>query len=406
MQASTLREDLIVIRIGQREIDAVARVINSGALFRYSWDSDSVPETEQFEAEWAAKIGSEHVLATTSGTGALICACAGLGIGPGDEVIVPAYTFIASAIAPLMCGAIPVLADVNESLTLDPADLERHITPHTKAILPVHMQGLPCDMDGIMAVARKHNLVVIEDACQADAGSFKGRRLGTIGDMGCFSFNYFKIITCGEGGAVVTNDYAAYSRARMMQDGGIAFWPAKDKADIPNFIGLEFRFNNILAAILREQIQQVDDWLASGRAIKRRLTDGLAGVVGVAPSNDLDGDCGIAFPFNLPTEAETLRVQAALGACGVNAWRPYDTDRHVYSNWEPILEHRAWHCDAMNPFKHPANQDCQIHYTKDQMPRTLDILKRTLIISLTPFLTDAQVDAMIDGVRAAMLEKV
>ena len=155
--------------IGKEESDAVARVIESKQLFRYRGGEGG--ETDTFEKEWAAKIGSKYALAVTSGTAALIIGMVGMGVGPGDEVIVPAYTFMATALGPLAVGAVPIIADVNESLTIDPADIERKITPRTKAIIPVDMVGLPCDMDGVMDVAKRHGLKVLEDACQADGGS-------------------------------------------------------------------------------------------------------------------------------------------------------------------------------------------------------------------------------------------
>ena len=190
--------------MGQEEVDAVSRVVASKQLFRYRGGEGG--ETDQFETEWAAKIGAEHAVAVTSGTAALMCGLAGLGIGPGDEVVVPAYTWMATAMAPLAVGAIPIVAEVDSALMLDAADVERKITPRTKAIIPVHMTGHPCDMDALMAVAGKHRLHILEDACQAVGGSYKEKRLGSIGTAGAFSFNHFKIITCGEGGAIVTSD--------------------------------------------------------------------------------------------------------------------------------------------------------------------------------------------------------
>ncbi|HEX2950101.1 MAG TPA: aminotransferase class V-fold PLP-dependent enzyme, partial [Armatimonadota bacterium] len=303
LQLSISQEVTTIIRVGQQEIDAVTRVLQSGDFFRYSWNPEQKSEVEQFEEEWSRLVGTQYTLGVTSGTAALFCACAGLGIGPGDEVIVPGYTFIATAIAPLMCGAIPVLAEVNDTLLLDPDDLEQRISPRTKAIIPVHMLGMPCDMDPIMAIARKHHIAVIEDACQMDTGSYKGQRAGSIGDVGCFSFNLFKFVMCGEGGALSTNDHRIYSRAMMMHDGGASFWPTKDQADMPFFIGLEFRMNGILAAILRAQLHQSEEWLAAGRRIKGQLVAELteAGVRTV-PSNDLAGDLGITLGIQFDTE--------------------------------------------------------------------------------------------------------
>ncbi len=190
--------------IGQEEIDAVARVIRSGQLFRYRGGEGG--ECDQFEKELAESMGCRHALLLTSGTVSLISGLVGLGIGPGDEVILPAYTWLASPGAVLHVGAIPVLAEIDESLTLDPDDFCRKITPRVKAVMPVHMSGRPCDMARICASARQRGIRVIEDACQAVGGSFQNRRLATIGEAGAFSFNHFKNIAAGEGGAMLTSD--------------------------------------------------------------------------------------------------------------------------------------------------------------------------------------------------------
>ena len=199
--------------IGQEEADAVRRVIESRQLFRYRGGEGG--ETDQFETEWAEKIGVKYALTVTSGTAGLMCALAGLGLELGDQVIVPAYTWMATAVAPLPFGAIPVLAEVDETLTLDAADVERKITPRTKAVIPVHMSGFPSNMDAVMEAAARHDLKVVEDACQACGGVYKGKRLGSIGHAGAFSFNQFKVISCGEAGATVTNDPDLYHWATM-----------------------------------------------------------------------------------------------------------------------------------------------------------------------------------------------
>ena len=185
-----------MLEIGKAEAAAAARVIESTYLFRYGDPKEGhANECLKFERELGKKIGSDHTLLVTSGTAALVCALAGMGVGPGDEVIVPAYTFIASALAPLTLGALPGIAEVDESLTLDPKDVEAKISRRTKAIMPVHMVGLPANLNAIMRVARKHKVKVLEDAAQAFGGRYKGRWLGTIGDIGAYSFNYFKNIT-------------------------------------------------------------------------------------------------------------------------------------------------------------------------------------------------------------------
>ena len=227
-------------RIGNEEIEAVARVIRSGALFKINGGAQ---EVRHFEDELCEKFGTTNAICMTSGKAALISALIGMGVGPGDEVIVPAYTYIATAIAVTATGAIPVIADCDETLTIDPEDIERKISSHTKAIIPVHIQGFPSAMDRIMEIAKKHNLFVLEDACQSDGGSFGGKRLGTIGDAGAYSFNFFKIITSGEGGTLVTDNREIYERALIYHDSSaIAYFGNQlESIESEQFCGLEFR---------------------------------------------------------------------------------------------------------------------------------------------------------------------
>ncbi|HEU0116528.1 MAG TPA: aminotransferase class I/II-fold pyridoxal phosphate-dependent enzyme, partial [Thermomicrobiales bacterium] len=192
------------MRIGPEEEEAVLRVLRSKRLYRYYGPTAEPSRVAELEEAFAPVVGVKHAAAVSSGCASLICGLAGLGVGPGDEVIVPAYTWIATASAVMAVGAVPILAEVDESLTLDSADAERKITRHTKAIVPVHMRGAPSAMDEVLAVARRHDLKVLEDVAQADGGSYHGRRLGGIGDVGAFSLQFNKIITCGEGGMVTT----------------------------------------------------------------------------------------------------------------------------------------------------------------------------------------------------------
>ena len=196
-------------RIGQEEIDAVGRAILSRDFFKIN---SAGKEVHNFEEEWKKLTGAKYALTMTSGFAALSSALIGMGIGPGDEVIVPAYTYIASALAITSVGAIPVIAEVDDTLTIDVADVEKKLSPHTKAVMPVYIQGFPADLDALTALAKKHGFKIIEDACQADGGTYHGRYLGTIGDAGAYSFNYFKVITSGEGGALVTGDRTIYER--------------------------------------------------------------------------------------------------------------------------------------------------------------------------------------------------
>ena len=200
--------------VGQEEIDAIAKVIREGSLFRYGVGG----ECDRFEQRYAAYLGTSHVALTCSGTYALTAAVLGLGIGPGDEVLVPAHTYMATAIAVLATGAIPVIVDIDETITIDPQAVEDAIGPRTKAVVPVHMWGAACDMDAIMEIAARHDLLVLEDTCQGIGGGYDGRKLGTIGHAGAFSFNYYKNMTAGEGGAVCTDDARIADRVKCAID--------------------------------------------------------------------------------------------------------------------------------------------------------------------------------------------
>lgn len=385
--------------IGEEEIQAVAEVIRSGKLFRYQGAERS--QTDLFEQEWAAKIGVRHALAVTSGTASLICALAGLGVGPGDEVILPAYTFIASALAPLAVGAVPIIAEIDESLTLDPAEVEAKITPRTKAIMPVHMNGLNCDMDRLMDIARRHDLLVVEDCCQADGGSYKGKRLGSIGHAGGFSFNYFKVISCGEGGALVTNDDAVFERASLFHDGGCVFFKEGVAQQTPVFAGWNFRFNEILSAVLRVQLTRLDGLLAGLREDKRLIREALDGAGGFTFSrvNDPEGECAVMLCLRFESAERAAGFVARLGEAGFAAYSPINSGRHVYSNWESIMEKRGSHDPRRNPFSFG---DCDWQYTPDMCPRSLEIMAQTVNIGMSPTRSAEERAALVTAIRAAL----
>src|SRR5580692_6034216 len=197
-------------QVGQEEIDAVTRVIQSRALFRYGVGH----ECDTFEARYAEYLGVRHFALAASGSNALAAAITALGLGPGDEVIIPAHTYMATATSVLSAGAIPLIVDIDETITIDPAAVEAAIGPRTRAVIPVHMWGAACDMGAIMDIAARHDLIVIEDACQGVGGGYKRRKFGEIGHVGAFSFNYFKNMTCGEGGGVAVNDDATAERVK------------------------------------------------------------------------------------------------------------------------------------------------------------------------------------------------
>ena len=370
-------------RIGQEEKDAVARVIDTRDLFKIN---GGMHETEQCEALMREIFGVKRSLLMTSGLSALASALIGLGIGPGDEVIVPAYTYIATAMAVVQAGAIPVIADINDTLTLDPAAAEKKITPRTRCIIPVHIQGFPCDMDGILALAKRHGIAVVEDACQADGGSYKGRYLGTLGDVGAYSFNYYKVITAGEGGLLVTNDRAVYERALIYHDASAVAFFGDQLEDVaqPVFGGTEFRVSDITGAILRAQLRRLPELIADLRRCRDALLDALDARLRVIPSHDPQGGCPTTLALRFDT-AETCRAFAArCGEQGLSLTIPIDTGKHIYTNWTQIMEKRGALHPAMDPFRMAENQGLQTDYTRDMCPETLSLLSRTAYVAVDP----------------------
>jgi len=386
-------------RIGQEEIDAVTRVIQEKCLFKVN---KSLQETFHAQEELKERFGAEHTLLMTSGHAALASALIAMVIGPGDQVIVSAYTYIATAMTVLQAGAIPVLAEVDETLTIDPEDVERKITPYTKAILPVHIQGFPSNMDALKAIAEKHGLYILEDACQADGGSWHGKSLGTVGDAGALSFNYFKIITAGEGGALLTNNRDIFEKALIYHDSSaVAFFGDQLKdVDSHLFCGNEYRTNEISSAILRVQLKRLDGILEDLRRNKKRMMEALAPYCSFRPSNDPEGDCGttLAIAFDSAEKAAAFVEQE-----NVRGTIPINTGKHVYTNWTPVMEKVGALNPLMDPFKMEANRNIIPDYRADMCPRTLALLASTVYISIRPEWTEEQFTERAKNLKAALI---
>ena len=392
------------MRIDEEEEQAVLEVIRSKRLFRYYGPNPGPSKVEEFEKAFAQFMGAKYAVAVTSGTAALICGLVGLGVGPGDEVILPAYTWIASASAVVAVGAVPVMAEVDESLTLDPADLEKKITPYTKAVIPVHMRGAPCRMDLIMEVARRHNLKVLEDAAQANGGSYHGKRLGTFGDAGAFSLQFNKIITSGEGGVIITDQEEVWKRVVMVHDviGG-------ERNHFPEteiLPGVNFRMPELLGAVALVQLKRLDTLLEIMRHNKQILKESMADIarrkgVTFRTLHDPAGDTAIALVFFTPDAASAQRVGAALEAEGGDAWilySPEQVDYHVYPHWSPIMHQRTW-----TPLGGPwRNHPRPVTYTKDMCPRTLDLLSRAVHLDVSPELTSLNLEELADALNKAL----
>ena len=358
-------------RPGFREWLAAGRAIRGGNLLRHEGPKQM---TASFERNFAAHMGSEHALALTSGTVALHAAMTAIGVGPGDEVLVPAYTWIATAAAPVLAGAVPVLVEVDESLTMDPADIERKITPYTKAIMPVHMVNTPCDMDAIMEIARRHGLAVVEDACQAVGIAYKGRMCGSFGDVGVYSFNHYKNMTIGEGGAVVTNDSRLHSRMMNFHDLGIWSRDGYDARGEPPFIASHSRITEVQGAMLDIQLSRLAGSIVQLRKSRRAVEELLQaeGKLRISPHNDPASAATLSVIFD--TEEEACEYGRRPGV-----HRLYDNSKHVYTNWTPILDRRTAH-PRLNPW---AWANREIAYDASTCPRTLDIMRRSCRVHLS-----------------------
>ena len=392
------------MRIDDEEEQIVLEVLRAKRLFRYYGPYPGPSKVEEFEKAFTQFMGAQYGVAVTSGTAALICGLQGIGVGPGDEVIVPAYTWIASASAVVAVGAVPVLAEVDDSLTLNPADVEAKITPYTRAIMPVHMRGAPCNMDAIMSVARKHNLKVIEDTAQADGASFKGRRLGSIGEVGCFSLQFNKIITSGEGGMVIMTDEDVYNRVLMYHDvvGGLRNNIPAEKI-LP---GINFRMPELLGAVMLVQLKRLDLLLTTMRHNRQVLQESMQDLakrkgVTFRLSHDPQGDAALALIFYTPDVPGAERVAQALEAEGVDAGVMYSPDRvdyHIYYHWAPIMNQRTWHSKA-GPWR---THSRPITYTLDMCPHTLNYLSRAIHIDVSPELTSQNLEEIADGLNKVL----
>jgi dTDP-4-amino-4,6-dideoxygalactose transaminase len=277
--------------------------------------------------------------------------------------------------------------------------VERKITPYTKAIIPVHMCGLPCAMDALAAIARPRGIRILEDACQADGGAYKGVRLGTLGDAGAYSFNHFKIISAGEGGAMVTRDVALYERALIQHDCGCVFFRGDGKPlHAPFFAGMNFRISELLSAVIRVQLTRLDGILAALRERKRIMVDAMreSSACSPAPINDREGDCGVICALRFDSESRMRAWIAAARAEEIEAVTPIDSGRHVYTNWTPILEKRGAHHPLRDPY---ASARRSIDYAPDMCAATLDILKRTAFVAPHPGVSLDDTRRMADRMR-------
>jgi 8-amino-3,8-dideoxy-alpha-D-manno-octulosonate transaminase len=361
------------LEIGDEEVAAVTRVLRSKNVFRYYGIGDGPGEVDALEREFAAHLGAKHALAVNAGSAALICALAAAGVGGGDEVVLPAYTWNATANAILAVGAVPVIAEVDDSLTIDPTDVAAKLTGRTRAILPVHMRGAPADLGPLLALARERSLVVVEDVCQAAGASYRGRRLGTWGDAGAFSLQFNKVITTGEGGVLITDSAELHDLAIDVHD---CAGRARRGEGVPRWPGFNFRASELVGALGRVQLRRLDSLLERMRARHAWLSERIAELPGLTlrRENDADGSAGLALIAFTESAELARRVVGALRAEGVAAMQIYSpdvVDLHVFTYWQPVLDtlREAPSC-----------------------PRTLDLLERAVHIDVSPRLEQEDLD--------------
>jgi len=380
-------------------------------LFRYYGPNEGHGKVWQAERLFEETLGTPYALAVNSGTSALMSAAVAAGIGPGMEVIVPGYTFFASASIIVASRAIPVIAEIDDSLNLDPDDVERKITAQTGAIVVVHMKGMPAQMDRIMEIARKHDLIVIEDVAQACGGSFGGKKLGTIGDLGCFSFDFYKIAQSGEGGFVATADEFLNMRAQSWHDTAACWRPNRYEAERREgelFCGENYRMSEMQGAVALAQIRKLNDYVARLQAVKKRVRDRIVERDGFTLRRQPDpaGDASTALVMFGPDPDTALAIMAAMREHGVGAGGRFDQtvrDWHVYNFWEHILEQKTVTEEGC-PFTCPYYEGTLPEYGPEMCPNTLDYLSRSMHMGVSEDWTDEDAEKIAGGINAAVDE--
>ena len=380
-----------------KEAEATSQVVYSHSPFRY-YGPDLQGKVKQFETEIAQKMGTRYAVAVSSGTAAVITALKAAGIGPGDKVIVPACTFLATAGAVICAGAVPVFAEIDESLSLDPDHLEEVIDKDTKAVIPVPILGNPCQIDRILEIAGRHHLTVIEDAAQSCGASYHGKRVGTSGQINTFSLQMNKIMTTGEGGVVVTDDPKLYERAVRYHDQGMfreseGFLNSSAEADV--FVGQNYRMSEFSGAVALEQVRKLDEMLEKMRWAKRAVKEQLKGTPGFRfrRINDEEGDAGNALILLLDDPARVQPFLDAICAEGVPFSRLYNGEP-VYMN--PQILYQRTPDGSGFPF---SMVDPPVAYTPDMCPISVGILSRNVELMIGTTWTQQDIEDVVHAVR-------
>jgi 8-amino-3,8-dideoxy-alpha-D-manno-octulosonate transaminase len=383
-----------------KERHEVEEVLDKRQPFRWYGPGPQPPQkVATFEKELAARMQTRFALAVTSGSAALATALAALEVGPGDEVILPTWTWYSCYNAIVLAGALPVFAEIDESFNLDPADLEEKITPQSKVIMAVHLQGNPCDMARILAVARKHRLGVLEDCAQSMGASYQRRPVGSLGDIGIYSMQIYKTITAGEGGAVVTSDPVLFERATRYHDLGLLRPPHEQwagKARLDSFAGAQYRMNEFTGGVLLAQLRKLDRIVATVRAGARRVYEGIRDLPGLRLRQrpDPDGEVGSVVFVGFPSKARRDRFLAAMQAENVPAQAPSGS---VLLPTVPYIEHKATVHPAWPSFQ--SERGKAIRYGAGCCPCTAEVLGRFAGVGLDPQFSERDTADIVAAIR-------
>lgn len=386
---------------GEEERKEVKDVLNTGVLFRFGFDQARQGhwKAKTFETELAQKINAKHTLLCSSGTAALSIALASCGVGAGDEVIVPPFTFIATIEAVLNAGAIPVFAEIDETLCLNPKSIEATITPRTKAVLPVHMCGAMARIDEILDICKKKGLILIEDACQAVGGTLNAKALGTFGDMGCFSFDAVKTITCGEGGAVVTNENSFYVTADAYADHGHDHIGDDRGLEGHPILGANYRISELNAAVGLAQLRKLDQIITTQQKNKAAIKTAMKTFpdVNFRCLPDENGDSATFLSFFLPDEAKTRQALKGFAEAGVDGcfyW--YANNWHYYRQWEHL---KAMKSAAKLPF---SEMTASPDYSTLALPQSDEIMRKMISMQIKLSWSEDDLNHRIDKISSVL----
>jgi 8-amino-3,8-dideoxy-alpha-D-manno-octulosonate transaminase len=392
---------------GDEERKEIDDVMNTGILMRYGFDAQRKGnwKAKELEQKITETFGCKYAQLTSSGTSALTTAMAALGIGFGDEVIMPAFTFVASFEAVISIGAIPVLVDIDESLTLDPDAVRAAITSKTKCIMPVHMCGSMADIDALKNICDEHNLILLEDACQSIGATYKGKYVGTIGDAGTFSFDFVKTITCGEGGAVLTNNEEVYTKCDAYTDHGHDHKGADRGADLHPFVGYNYRISELHAAIGVAQIGKLNNFLSMQRKNHALLKSILSSIPEVTfrKIHDNEGNSCTFLTWFLPDSTTAAAVVAEMRSQNILAGNFYWFD----NNWHYI---RKWDHLKNNGFLNKQSEQLQQQlkkYSNESFKASDAIMSRCISTAISLTWTEEQIrekGEKISGIIKKVLE--